>query len=320
MACNACIKRYGFFCKEFGCPNCGYSFCKQCLKKTIEVPRRGNAVMNVCLKCFEKLEKEKSRPAPSAAIVNVAEKVFDIEESVELEAPLQPMNLGEEAKTENDIAENLDSEISKRLKDLKTSDGVKLPSDTEMSSRLADLKGVPYKEYSKADLLSTDTRTEQQKVQDLIAQFLDEKSIDETVEDPIAQIQKRLAALKGEPSTSAKKSSASNLPADSDVEEDEATKIKKIMDKFITESKLPDAGLTEEEKEFTASIPPPSKDLEELPFCTICNEDATVRCKGCDGDLFCAQCFRECHDDDEDFREHQRVPYTKPPNFKEDHF
>lgn len=72
---------------------------------------------------------------------------------------------------------------------------------------------------------------------------------------------------------------------------------------------------TEEEKELLETIPKPPKegtaDLEELPWCTICNEDAKLRCLGCDGELYCNACFKEIHDDEE-YKQHRTKPYQKP--------
>lgn len=49
--------------------------------------------------------------------------------------------------------------------------------------------------------------------------------------------------------------------------------------------------------------------IEELPFCEICNEDATLRCLGCRY-IFCKRCYLEHKDDDEECNRYE--PY-KPP-------
>jgi hypothetical protein len=50
-------------------------------------------------------------------------------------------------------------------------------------------------------------------------------------------------------------------------------------------------------------------DDEELPWCSICNEDAAVRCTDCEGDIYCKRCFQECHAEFE--MDHTAVNYTK---------
>ena len=47
---------------------------------------------------------------------------------------------------------------------------------------------------------------------------------------------------------------------------------------------------------------------DELPWCCICNRDATLRCYDCDDDLYCTRCFSEGHEQFGLF-DHRYVPY-----------
>lgn len=235
--------------------------------------------------------------------------------------PIQPCSEPVVAE-DDDISQNLDSIISKRLKNLK-SDGEnnKLPSDLEISSRLADLKGFPQKNYNYSDVLvSKDHRTDKEKIDDLLRQFADETAIDSNVtasssENPLDEIEKRLAALRG-----SEYKPNDTTPSDNENEIDEEEAASKIVNRFLEEVNLPDVPMDENEREVLAGLPKPSEETEELPWCTICNEDAVVRCKGCDGELFCRGCFKEVHHDDEEYRSHSTENYSAPPKFKENHF
>lgn len=201
---------------------------------------------------------------------------------------------------------DIDEEIKKRLEVVKqpTNDLDKDFSDRGIAERLANLKGMPHKEYdNRAMLNAVDKRSDTEKANDLVEQFMKEVDLDEAVkdsyEDPIKSIERRLAALKGSPTEQT--ASKTQLPDQSP--EDEETLAKKIVTKYLDEAALPDSDLTPEEKEYVNSIKP-EENTEELPWCTTCNEDATIRCIGCDGDLFCRECFNEIHDDEE-YRKHQ---------------
>uniref|UniRef100_H0VQA1 Abscission/NoCut checkpoint regulator n=1 Tax=Cavia porcellus TaxID=10141 RepID=H0VQA1_CAVPO len=133
-----------------------------------------------------------------------------------------------------------------------------------------------------------------------------------TREEQILALAKRLAMLQGRDPNRVTLQDY-RLP-DSDEDEDEETAIRRVMQQLTEEAALDEASGFNIPVE-PASQPPaqhwkaePKTEEEELPWCCICNEDATLRCAGCDGDLYCARCFREGHDAFE-LKEHQTSAY-----------
>lgn len=132
---------------------------------------------------------------------------------------------------------DIDEEIKKRLQVVKQpiNDLDQPLSDRNIAERLANLKGVPHKEYDhRAMLNAVDTRTETQMANDLVEQFMKEVNLDETAkddfEDPIKAIERRLAALKGSP-TSTPTDPKNRIGEMDDEHQDEETLAKKIVTK-----------------------------------------------------------------------------------------
>lgn len=155
----------------------------------------------------------------------------------------------------------------------------------------------------------------------LLAEAAVELREENTRQERILDLAKRLAVLRGRDPDRVTLQDY-RLP-DSDDDEDEETAIQRVLQQLTEEAALdeasgfnipaepalqPPATSCRTEPQAQALAPRPEAEEEQLPWCCICNEDATLRCAGCDGDLYCVRCFREGHDAFE-LKEHQTSAY-----------
>lgn len=330
MACNGCTKRFGLFLKENGCPSCKYSFCSKCLKFRMKIDGRNK---DVCLRCYEltksgidpNAKKGPKLPPSDTSILDVP-----IESPSTVQDIIKPVTVPENVTATDDdamIRERLaalkqkDDDDNQQMPESSTSAGTTL---TDIEKRLAALKGLEYKDYTESNkkfLLKKDNRSEEEQIRDLMAQFAQEQEIHDSMGNyrlaAMEDIEKRLAALKDAPvgggSTDGKPQLEVGLKLSDSGEENEEEAAKKLAVRFLEEAaidrKKNPQGDENELDNLEIPTPLDPSETEELPWCTICNEDAVIRCVSCGGDLFCRSCFKECHDDDEDYRKHETKPF-----------
>ncbi|XP_051833053.1 abscission/NoCut checkpoint regulator isoform X2 [Antechinus flavipes] len=158
----------------------------------------------------------------------------------------------------------------------------------------------------------------------LLAEAAAELREENTRQERILALAKRLAVLRGLDPEGVTLQNY-HFP-DSDEDEEEA--IQRVLQQLTEEAALDEAsGFNIPAKQGPPSRAQPkaptvtptadSEAEEELPWCCICNEDATLRCYGCDGDLYCPRCFREGHDAFE--RKEHRTSVYHPPCTRGEH-
>ncbi|XP_074596942.1 abscission/NoCut checkpoint regulator [Brevipalpus obovatus] len=160
-------------------------------------------------------------------------------------------------------------------------------------------------------------KTPSQQAEELFKMLSDEALIErkhaprqKSIDDELSERLDKLRGLTPGMSSSQLKAPESDKEMDSDEERD------LLVERILAENQLPqvpsmstgDTG-TSQRSVNKGDDEKIDVDEDELPWCVLCNSDATIRCYGCDNDLYCNKCFREFHPSTE---KHKTSPYEKP--------
>lgn len=231
-----------------------------------------------------------------------------------------------EAKTALPQNEKIqDHASSKTPKD--ASPGHNNKGDKNMLTKDLDMSAFALDDEDNGQNRNQKLEDESREAQDIVAKFMDEvdlerknepESTERGPEGPADEINDE-----GDFSALALPSPPSKLPdlgAQQDEEPDDfASSIASRM-AALGVSKDNDLGLPSAPTFKPTSLNPEDRikkytDEEIETWCVICQDDATIKCLGCDGDLYCAKCWREGHvgpDVGWEERRHKWLKYRKP--------
>ncbi|XP_072425429.1 abscission/NoCut checkpoint regulator-like isoform X1 [Chiloscyllium punctatum] len=234
----------------------------------------------------------------------------------------RPSYQGPDTRTQTEQVNDLFKQMSEEAAlDQKYGTGLE---DGEMN----DLnKGIDPRNFNNA--ADNNTKSFEEEKSNLLDQATAELKQDNLHKEQVSKISQRLATLKGEDPKAAV-DDWKNAELDSDEENEEllTQRILKQVNEEIALDKASGYNIPLEQPK-PAQATPAGKKLqstptvptaeatdsdEELPWCCICNSDAVIRCRDCDGDLYCQRCFREGHDKFE--RKEHRTSKYRPPNKK----
>ncbi|XP_034935229.1 abscission/NoCut checkpoint regulator isoform X2 [Chelonus insularis] len=255
MACSTCQSKFSFFTREHGCPSCGFSYCNKCLKYKWQLS--SEPMQKICGPCYNRLAANKmdnnykstnDQLLPSTSSIEKHHEILapiDVEKKLEsLDNPVRPpivmYKQGRWDKFKSGL-DPVDQALVDRLRKLKEEDKQYPPPTTdEIRRRLALLKDQD-PDQAHTNIYKIDTRSDQEKTEDLIQEYLETLQLSPT-KDSTESIEQRLNALKEiDPSKS-----SSNLNSS---EYDEKNVTKKLIEKALAEAALEKKFNTEDEIE-----------------------------------------------------------------------
>ncbi|KAJ7344839.1 hypothetical protein JRQ81_000789 [Phrynocephalus forsythii] len=229
----------------------------------------------------------------------------------------QPVHQLSNTRTQVEQTNELLNQIAEEVAIDETGGSGVMPQEVRMQS-LNDLNRAD----STEGVMDLDPKQLEEEKNRLLAEAASVLREENTRDEKILAVAKRLAALRGQDPETVTLNDY-KLP-DSDEEMDEEEAIQRVLKQLTEEAALDEASgfnispdrstqsttqstmgqqkSVKKAKQAQSSLASqaalslttktPESDEEELPWCCICNEDATLRCHGCEDDLYCQRCFR----------------------------
>ncbi|KAM8921004.1 abscission/NoCut checkpoint regulator isoform 2-T2 [Pelodytes ibericus] len=281
----------------------------------------------------EALRKDSQRPMPS--MQEIEERLATLQGRNPPSNAPRPTHKPPDTRSQTQKADDLLNQLKEEVAIDHTWDpAVQLPElGPQPMNDLSRVDGKDCWTASNSDLNPAQLEEEKSK---LLGEAAAELREENTRAEKILDIAKRLAMLQGKDPEKVTIDDYKLPDSDEETEEEDIQRIlmqlseEAILDEASGFNILPTQSRgTEKSNTQAVNKPPPGmpsssktptatssrvedSDEEELPWCCICNEDAALRCHGCDDDLYCDRCFRDGHDKF-DQKEHRTSSYRPPP-------
>ncbi|XP_044291563.1 abscission/NoCut checkpoint regulator [Varanus komodoensis] len=275
------------------------------------------------------LKDDPAKPIPSAQ--EMEDRLAALQGRTLPSATPKPIHQLPNTKTQAEQSDDLLNQITEEVA-IDESGGSGIVPQEVRTQTLNDLNRTD----NFAGVMDLDPKQLEEEKNRLLAEAAAELREENTRQEKILEVAKRLAVLRGQDPDTVTSDDYKLPNSDEEMEEEEA--IQRVLKQLTEEAALDEASgfnISPDQPSQPAAAPQklpkkarqaqaptaakplafsatlPDSDEEELPWCCICNEDATLRCHDCDDDLYCQRCFREGHDEF-DWKEHQTSSYRPP--------